>query len=297
MLLSRYSVPKHESDALTGFFRRSLQPEDITSTLLPAMEKASLRSPEVAIPVIADLFRTFLSDGKQERVRIVRDNETFKRLATLSLNATKSSNAAVRSDAVTLIGVVLSLEEAEDGNINAYSHVLGEILTPAKSGKTSGPEHRLALFSMLSFIPATLPLLSLSKELVSAIPQLLSKESNEAAIATLCNTAKPHLISLLSNGSFVGSIPNFVSEMKNAKPAIRRAVFSLVGGAIYETSTLVQNVGTIRETFISSIVPVLENSFSAIISNPLTSPTSPLEGYVGAACLLGPISQYNQFGK
>ena len=263
------------------------------------MEKASLRSPEVALPVILDFFRTFHPAQNQEKVQIISDFNTFKRISALSLNATKSSNATVRSEAVALLGVVLDLEKEKNSNADAYSYILGEVLTPAKTGKTMGPEHRSSLFSVLAFIPATSELLPLSLELITSIPQLLAKESNESAITTLCSAAKPHLISLLRQDTQVGSIPSFVAEMKSTKPAVRRAVYNLVGGALYETfgSCSRKDTGIAMEKFISSIAPVLENSVSTVASSPLTSPAGPLEGYIAIACLLGPVAKYKLSGQ
>ena len=47
--MSRTPVPAHVSAALHDFIQSSVAPEDFSGTILPAMEKALLRSPEISL--------------------------------------------------------------------------------------------------------------------------------------------------------------------------------------------------------------------------------------------------------
>ena len=81
--------------------------------------------------------------------------------------------------------------------------------------------------------------------------------------------------------------------MTNSKPVIRRAFCSVVGSALWELESL-ESPSALE--FAKAIVPSLETNLKTVAANPTGAAAGPLEGYVAAAILLGPLSHSHQFG-
>ncbi|KZW00128.1 hypothetical protein EXIGLDRAFT_696727 [Exidia glandulosa HHB12029] len=119
VLMSRTPVPSRVYAAFSGFIRAQVDQQTLTTDVLPVMEKAMLRSPEVALALVADFFVAYPG---------ALDPPVHARLFTPVMNCTKSANAARE-----------------------------EIVAVLKSGKTGGAEHRAALYAMLASTPAPIP--------------------------------------------------------------------------------------------------------------------------------------------
>lgn len=214
----------------------------------------------------------------------------FKRVLTSILNCSKSSNPVVRLNAVELFKVVISKHaEKHDGLKSAVV----EVLSLPKAGKTSGPDHRVALYAMLQSLP---PSPAVSPEVVSSIPTLLVKETSDPAIATLGFALSSHLsYQLQVNEVLSAPVTNaIVKELANAKPPVRRAFYSAIGGAIWSLDSLETEAST---AFIKSILPALEVSLKNVSANPIGAAAGPLEGYIAIALFLGPLKRSGKHGN
>jgi hypothetical protein len=167
-----------------------------------------------------------------------------------------------------------------------------EVLSLPKAGKTTGPDHRVALYAMLQSLP---PSPTTSPEVVSSAPALLIKETNDPAIAALGSALSSHL-SYQLRGNEVLPAPvtsSIVKELANAKPSIRRAFYSAVGGAIWTLDSLETEASA---ALIKEIIPALETSLKNVSANPIGAAAGPLEGYVAVALLLGPLERSGKHG-
>jgi len=181
---------------------------------------------------------------------------------------------------------------------NAEKHedlesVVAEVLSLPKAGKTAGPDHRVALYTMLQSLP---PSPATSPEIVSSVPALLIKETNDLAIAVLGSALSSHL-SYQLRGSEALPVPvasSIVKELANAKPPIRRAFYSAVGGAIWGLDSLENEVFA---ALVKAILPALETSLKNVSANPIGAAAGPLEGYVAVALLLGPLKRSGKHGN
>ncbi|KAH8110478.1 ARM repeat-containing protein [Phellopilus nigrolimitatus] len=280
VLMSKALVAAHVFEAFNEFIRSSVSEEDFKSSILPVMEKASLRSPEVALPVMTAFFRVYTH-------KIADD--VFCRLVTIIMNSSKSSNPATRANAVTLLQVILQ----HNPDASNEEHCLNEIILPVKTSKTAGPDHRFALYSMLTSIT---PAPVISAVIVENTPTLLLKETSDAATARLTANTVPHLVFLLRNDTQApaAALTVIVREMSGAKPALRRAVCALAGDVLYACAE--KNTATnALEAFAEAVAPAFEANIKAVAANPLAAPAGPLEGYIALASLLGPISRYRKF--
>ncbi|KAI5120166.1 hypothetical protein M0805_008433 [Coniferiporia weirii] len=280
VLLSKAPVPAHVCGSFNGIIKSSVSEDDFKTAILPVMEKSSLRSPEVALPVMIEFFRVYAH-------KVVDD--LFRRLVTIIMNSTKSSNPSTRANAVALLQVIMQ----RSPDVANEEHCLNEIMLPAKTGKTAGPEHRLALYSMLASVA---PTPDISPVLVENAPPLMLKETNDAATARLASHATPHLTFLLTSNTLPPStaLVSIAREMTSARAALRNAMCMLVGNVLHDCATAGVRTPAL-ETFVEAVAPSFEANLKTVAAGPLTTSAGPLEGYVALASLLGPVSTYPSF--
>ena len=231
--------------------------------------------------VICEFFRAYPSSLPQD---------AFKRILTPISNCSKSSNAVVRSNAIELFKIIVSKHAEKHEDLKS---AVTEVLSLPKAGKTTGPDHRVSLYTMLQSLP-TSP--ATSPEVVSSVPALLIKETNDPAIAVLGSALSSHLsYQLRGNEALPAPVTTtIVKELGNAKPPIRRALYSAVGGAIWSLDSLENEASA---ALIKAILPALETSLKNVSANPIGTAFGPLEGYVAIALLLGPLKRSGKHGK
>ncbi|EGO00628.1 hypothetical protein SERLA73DRAFT_71629 [Serpula lacrymans var. lacrymans S7.3] len=264
--------------ALHDFIRTSIGPEDLVQTVLPAMEKALLRSPENSLSVVRDFFIAYTHP---------LEIDTFKKVVSFALNAAKSNNAVVRGNAIELFKVAMTHQSSE-----SYSEFTAtELLALPKAGKTTGPDHRVALYSMLH---ALSPSNAISSNIVQIVPTLVLKESQDGAMAILASTLPSHLVFLLRSDIAVPSDVSSIiaKEMNNTKPVIRRAFCLLAGATLWEMGELSTDASIV---FAKALSASFEINLKNVATNPLNSTVGPLEGYIAIFALLGPFKRSGSF--
>ncbi len=241
------------------------------------MEKALLRSPEHSLPIVTTFFQFYPH---------ILEESTFQRVLIQIVNSSKSSNASVRSADILLFKTIRT---------SASTHgavVVNDLLALPKAGKSTGPENRVTLYSMLAYLQ---PGVGTSQALVEAATPLLSKEQNEAATAALASSLGPHITFLLKNDSDKAKDVTqlIVKEMNSTKPAVKRAFVTLAGDICYDGSDLLEDEKGL--TFAKALVSAFETSLKNVAGSVGGNPAGPLEGYVAVAVLLGPLLRSGQF--
>jgi hypothetical protein len=203
----------------------------------------------------------------------------------LVLSCAKSANSEIRANSVSLFKI--TIEKATDESKEA---AVEELLKLAQAGKGIGPDRKL-LYTMFSFLSTSAQVSSL---MVKSIPSLLAKETNEASQLILASSLTNHLaLYLREDLPFPDEVLRLLTtEMQNNKPSIRRAFITLAGDTFWA-------LGNLRTTnavaFARAVFPAFESSMKSVAANPLNA-ASPVEGYIGAAVLLGPFSRSGVFG-
>ncbi|THH11230.1 hypothetical protein EW146_g8121, partial [Bondarzewia mesenterica] len=276
VLMARWPVSSHVSSSLRGFIQL-LTEDEFKDSILPVMEKAILRSPEYALPVISDFFLAYPH---------LVDTEAFRRILTPALNCSKSANANVRAGSITLFRVLLEEKALEESKEIAVT----ELLNLAKAGKSIGPDRQI-LYSMLGFLS---PSDSVSGTMLQIVPALLAKETNESATPVLGSALTAHLAYHLRKDMPLPADATtiLVKEMQSSKPVIRRAFVSLIGDALWELGSLPNEQS---RAFAKTVLPAFQMSLKTVAENPLNSNGGPLEGYVAVGILLGPFSRSGVF--
>ncbi|KAI9068620.1 ARM repeat-containing protein [Trametes sanguinea] len=280
VLMSRTPVSSHITGALHDFVASSVTPEDFSGLILPTMEKALLRSPEISLSIIAEFLPAYTHPV---------EGDSFRRLLTSTLNSAKSTNPVVRANAGALFKVLMGLNP----NAADQEHTATELLSLPKAGKTSGPDHRVVLYTMLGAVPSSQPV---SATILQAGLPLLAKETHDTAVTVLAGSLTPHLACCLrSDSSLPGDSSSVLAkEMTSSKPVVRRAFCSLVGNAFWQLEKLESSASV---AFAKAIMPSLETNLKTVAANPVTAPAGPLEAYIATAILLGPLAQSKQFDE
>lgn len=180
-------------------------------------------------------------------------------------------------------------ESCQDAATRA--RVITEILSLAKSGKTTSAEHRATLFQM-SAVAA--PSEEVSPIVLETLLPLIAKEGNEAALGELCTSLKLHMAYLLSSGSVLSTtvVSTLGKELVSTKIGTRRALSDAVGQAIWTVSEGKPYQFSAEGTkLLEIVIPALEANLQSAMANVPSNPTGFLEGYVSVALALGPLQQ------
>ncbi|GAA5877296.1 hypothetical protein JCM16303_006233 [Sporobolomyces ruberrimus] len=287
VVTSKTTPPPHVLNAFSPFFRSSLTSEEVTSTIIPALEKAVNR---VSEPGLANL-AAFVSSLDPS---LVSDPALRAKLAPSIVSQTKSVSASTRSSTVDLFTVLYTAGEESD-----LLPVAEQVFVPIKTSKTTSPDHRTTLYTLLSILPAS-PKLSL--EAASITLTALPKESNEQTVAAMSAALAKHVPAvLLSNTPIPGpQISSLVKGMADTKPPLRRIHCQTVGNifwALPSTAVDEQPITDAMVSFAEGVLPGLEGALKTITANTLNSPAGPLEGYVAVAVLKGRLQNYSSSKK
>lgn len=220
--------------------------------------------------------------------------DSFKRILTHSVNNAKSNNISVRASSVSLFRSLISINTKSVDCDSNLSLAVTELLALPKTGKTSGPDHRAALYSMLALLP---PSSVVSESIVQTATPLLAKETHEVAVSFLASALPSHVSFLLKNNKSLSTeVTGIVlKEMGSLKPPIKRAFCLLAGSAIWGSELKDSDVSEAVRVFAKGIIPALENALKNVSGNPLNASGGVLEAYIAVALLLGPLSKYGEF--
>lgn len=216
------------------------------------------------------------------------DGILFQRILTPTLNSAKSSNPLVRTNATGLFrALVMKTDSMADQEL-----AINELLALPKAGKSSGPDHRIVLYNMLSSIA---PSSSVSVLLVEVLPPLIVKETHDPAVAILATALIPHLVFCLRADSPLPSdtIALIAKELNGKKPAIRKALSSVIGDTLWQLADLSGSAVALAQ----ALLPSFEVNLKTVSANPLNAIATPVEGYIAAAIILGPLSRSGKFGR
>ncbi|KAF2218539.1 armadillo-type protein [Elsinoe ampelina] len=211
ILGSRTVLPDRIAQSLSPYFESYVTSEDLDKTLVPAIEKALLRAPEVVlVNILASVIRSLPTS-------IDLGNLLATKLSTPLLKNVNSSNVSIRNGAIESFEALCqrskdeaSLEKAADA-----------VLTPLKGGKLTSADHRTSHAQLLSKIPATA---ALSKKIPSGLASVIAKEANDTAAAAEIAAYMTHLShSIKPDGSSEsGVLDAVVKGLADKKPSTRK---------------------------------------------------------------------------
>ncbi|KAF8959922.1 armadillo-type protein [Flammula alnicola] len=277
VLMAKSSLPEHTLTSFNDFISAFITVDDFTKAIAPTIEKALLRSPEYSLPVFLCI---------QTPLAV----ESFQRLLAQIISSAKSSNPTVRTNSIDLFKALIGLSDPVDPH-NLARIAIPELVNLPKTGKSAGPDHRIALYSMLAFLtPAT----GVSLPLVQATTVLIPKEPHEAATSVLVAALPSHIVFLLREASLPTETIQLISkEMNSSKPAVRKAFVGLAGSIFLDDQGVMDTEN--GAVFATGLLSSFETCLKTVSSNPLNSSGGPYEGYVALSVLLGPFARSKRF--
>ena len=260
---SRSLVPSHVANAFHDFFAEFTSAEDMEKELVPALEKALLRAPEV---VLNDLISP-LSNPLPPSLDV--SDVLASRLLKPLVSNVKSTNADIRSGALKAFGTLFKRCNKDD----ALEAVMNEILKPLTAFKVPSPEQRIIYARILDKLPSST---NRARQICAGLSGVVSKESNEAAFSAELSAMATHMVSLASEDiSLIDSLlPLFTKGLTDKKASLLRIWALNVGKVLWALKELPDPASF--SAVAGKALPKLIDSFGDVIANPVQSVQSGL---------------------
>jgi hypothetical protein len=273
---SRNVVPAHAANGLEDFFQDFTTKEDIEKEIIPPLEKALLRSPEVVLNGLIEPFFHSLSSS------IDLSSILQTKLLKPILSNIKSTNASIRKGALSTFKAIVS--KCHDTDIIAK--IAEEILSPLKSGKLPSADHRASHADMLSALPVSQSTASL---VTPTIATCSGKEANEAALNAQTLTFLHYLQWGISNGLEMPkpAIDAFVKGISDKKVPVKKLWVARLGDFFWtleDQDVLQSKLGTLAEGTTPALLDILQET----VTNPVAAGQS---GLITASYVLTSISR------
>ena len=260
LLGSRIVLPSHIANGMHDFFANFESAELLQRDILPAIEKALLRAPEV---VLNDLITPLIGSLPRD---IDLSEALRKQLLKPILASTKSSNTTIREGSLSAHRAIIGRCHSEE----ALIAVSDELLRALKDTKVT--DQRVILTSMLA---ATLPSTS-SDKFTSGLGPVLPKETSEPALINEVNALGTQVEGRLSKNQAIdaNTVKLYVDGLRNKKPSIRRIWALGVGNLLWPFFGTAQNEAALdlAQATLEALIPTWEET----IANPIQSVQSGL---------------------
>lgn len=273
ILGSRTLVPSHVANALDEFFVHFATEADIEKELVPALEKALLRAPEIVLnDLVTPLFKSF-----PDTINLSKVLQT-KLLKPLLAN-TKSTNAAIRQGALSAFKAAV-LKSHDMGTI---AQIAEEILSPLQSGKLASADQRSIHADMLAALPVSK---IIAAKVVPALSISAAKEANEAALVAETSALLRYLEWSVLNGAELDKrvVDVFVKGVSEKKVPVKK-LWTIRLGELFWAVTDLEIIKSKMSALAEAAMPALMESWQDVIANQITAAQSGLVtcAYVFAA--------------
>lgn len=216
--------PQHAFDSFVAEF---IEQSDLKGTIQPALEKQLLRQPEAILPTATLFVKVYTGPTSSLLIKFLPQ----------IASATRSTNAPTREAAINFFAALSSSADE-----TALKKAAEEFAGPLKGGRTSSPEHRAALFAILSYLPPDETFVNIA---------LGSKEASPEAAAAL----RRHLPAAITKKSELDLRTLLQTGRRSALAAIGDVLWSMEEGE--------------AATFLDALVPALETALKNASSSPM----------------------------
>jgi len=280
---SKTPVPHHESHGLEDFFSEYARTQDLADIVVPAIEKAILRSPEAVLqgPLVELASCLPLS--------IDTSGLVLSKLLKPLLSALNSTNATIRDGA----GKALLALIGRGGDPSNVQKIASELASTLKSSKTASFDLRGVLSDVLR---AVSPDPKTSTIIAQALVPAAAKESNEGALRKELLALAPHLTILISASGIDKPLSELLLKGCMDKRPIFRKLWLLCIASVLKELNHAPSQDSSRD-FIKAALRALKDIHDEFASNPLPATQN---GSVAAAfglpgLLDSPILQHDDF--
>lgn len=273
---SRSQLPDHVSNALHDFFDSFVTLDELRKEIIPSVEKALLRAPEVVLNDIVSPMVLALPDSL-DLSEILLGNMLKPLLSNV-----KSTNPAIRAGVLRTFSALASRSTNEE----TVSKIADEVLNPLKQGKVSGADQKVIHAQMLSAIP---PSKSLSQKIPPSIAAVALKEPSEPAVIAEVSTMTKHLTFGLANEVALDKTvaDAFTKGMSDKRVPVRKLWFTQAADIWWDLSDTQSTQPDIL-AFCQATLPKFVEIWQEVNANPIPATQSGLVtvGHYVAALLL-----------
>lgn len=270
ILGSRTAIPSHIANALNDFFENFATTEELSKEVVPTLEKALLRAPEVVQGLVRPMVHSL--PPEVDLAQIVADHLLRPLLAN-----TRSQNATIRDGSSSAFAVLMN--HAQDEKFRGK--IADDLL--ASFSKLTVVEQRLVQARMLAQLPY---MSSKSEAICRAIAKSAGKEPNETTLAAVVSALKTQYTQVLldsSSDKFKKENAKEIEEtftngLNDRKPGVRKIwavsigdlVWKVVGG-IHHAPERALEASPALVSFVQSIVPNLLQIFNEVAQGPVVA--------------------------
>ena len=264
IISSKTQLPDHISNALHDFFDTFVTLEEVRKEIIPTVEKALLRAPEVVLNDIVSPMILALPES------VDLSDVLLSNLLKPLLSNVKSSNPAIRAGTLRTFTALA----AKSHNKEIIGKVADEVLNPLKQGKVSGVDQKVIHAQMLSAFKESS---ALSQKIPTGIAPVALKEPGEAAVIAEVSTLTKHLTFGLANGVAIDKTVTdaFIKGMADKRVPVRR-LWAVRAADIWWNLTDAQHAQADILAFCQSTLPKLVEIWQEVNANPLPATQSGL---------------------
>lgn len=260
ILGSRTTVPQHIVTAFNNFFTHFASLEDLRKDVVPALEKALLRAPEV---VLNDLLSPMIKALPPE---IDLSDPLADHLLKPLLTNVKSQSPSIREGAMSAFTACIARANED----KPLEKIVDDVLSPMVSSKLPTIEQRVLHARMLSLVPyhsARCP------SICSGLATTTIKEPNETALAAEVSALASQLSLVLASNDESSSkhLPSpvldaFSKGLGDKRPAARRTWAMKTGETIWTLKD--RSVHSVAAShFVETTIPKLFDVFDEVVTN------------------------------
>jgi hypothetical protein len=255
---SKTVLPEHIANAFHDFFESFTTMEDVEKELVPAIEKALLRSPEVVLnDLISPMVRALPKDLD---LSAVLQSNFLKPL----MSNIKSTNATIRTGAVRTFEALAARSTDE----KALDKIADEIANPLKQNKVPLAEQKALHSKMLASLHTNT---SLAKKIPSVLAPVALKEANEIALEAEIQAISHHLSYDLAHGNAPDAVVQdcFVKGVTDKKPVARKFWAVSFGEILWKLPNDLKESQTSTVSFARAVLTKMGDTFTEVLANPL----------------------------
>jgi len=283
LIMSRTPIPQYISESLHDFFQEFTTLEEFEAELVPALDKALLRSPEVVLNgLITPLFKSLpptIDISKAIADKLLRP----------LLSSIKSSNVNIRNGAV--LAFTTGMNKSLEGDEQAIGKIIHELVNPVKAGKVTAADQRVLYATMIET-------LSLSDRVGGSfstnLAEIAIKEQNEAVLLRLSSALFNSLARELKRETepVKGIVDTINKGLADKRQNFRRTWILKIGDLIWDMEGTPTTV-TIK--FCEKIMQNMVDSWAEVVANPLPAAQTGLvtAGYVFTALALDKMAKWD----
>lgn len=257
VLGSRVQLPAYIADAMREYFVQYVDLEDLNKEIVPAVEKALLRAPEIVLnDIVAPMVRSLAPEIDLSEILAAS-------LLKPLMSNIKSSNQTVRQGALHTFETIAA--RCKEDTI--VEKIAIEILNPLKSNKVTAADQRVIHAQMLSALHVTD---SLASEVPTGLAAVTSKEANEAAAAAEIAVMGKLTTYVLEHGAKPGTAVTdaFSKGLTEKRLPVRRlwalqfadCIWSLSDAALQQ-----EGVGIFADACLGKLIDI----WNEILTNPI----------------------------